>query len=201
MGLTAGLAAAAAGLFVAVFLLDGWSRPGYDPVRQPVSALALGGRGWIQTTSFVVCGAAIAAGGLVVTGATWPLGVAVTVVGLALVASGVFPMDPMRGYPPGTPDTTPASFSRRHRWHDHAGAVVFVGMPVTAAVAALTPGLGWGLRGYSAATALLTVVLGGRFATAWEEDSPRAGVWQRATLVLGLGWLAVLLATVAGTVG
>ena len=36
------------------------------------------------------------------TAGTLPLGIALTVFGLGLVGSGIFPMDPMRGYPPGT---------------------------------------------------------------------------------------------------
>ncbi len=35
-------------LFVAVFLLEGWIRPGYNPLAEYVSALSLGGRGWVQ---------------------------------------------------------------------------------------------------------------------------------------------------------
>ena len=61
--MTGWIGAGGAVLFVLVLLVDGWTRPGYSPVRQPVSALALGPRGWIQAASFMVCGAAIALGG------------------------------------------------------------------------------------------------------------------------------------------
>jgi len=43
-------------LFVAIFLLEGWLRPGYDPSRMFVSELALGARGWIQIANFFVYG-------------------------------------------------------------------------------------------------------------------------------------------------
>lgn len=43
-------------LFPVVFLIDGWTRPQYRPMYHPVSALALGRRGWIQTTNFVLSG-------------------------------------------------------------------------------------------------------------------------------------------------
>jgi len=107
-------------LFVVTFLVDGLTRPGYDPLRHPVSALALGPRGWVQVENFVLCGALIAASAVGLgqaTGSLW-LAIAVAVFGLALVASGVFPMDPMRGYPPGTPDETPPELSWRHHVHD-----------------------------------------------------------------------------------
>lgn len=43
-------------LFVLVFTIEGWLRPGYSPVERPISALSLGPRGWIQITNFVVFG-------------------------------------------------------------------------------------------------------------------------------------------------
>ena len=43
-------------LFVVVFTIEGALRPGYRPRRHFVSSLALGPRGWIQVTNFLVCG-------------------------------------------------------------------------------------------------------------------------------------------------
>lgn len=95
--------AAGAWGFVVTFLLDGWTRPGYRPVRHPVSALALGPRGWLQAANFVVCGVLITAGAVAVADAldSVVLAGAIAVFGVSLVASGVFPMDAMRGYPRG----------------------------------------------------------------------------------------------------
>lgn len=175
-------------LFVLTFLVDGATRPDYHPVRHPVSALALGRRGQIQTANFVLCGLAVVAGAiaLAVTHGTVLLALVVTVFGAGLIASGAFPMDPMRGYPPGTPDDTPERTSRTHELHDHAGAVVFLALPVAAAVAAFTlEGSGW--RWYSGATAVLLLVGFSMFGSAWENDDPRAGLIQRT--VIGVGWL------------
>ncbi len=190
------IGAVAAVAFVLVFTVDGWTRPGYDPVRQPVSALAGGPRGRIQTTNFVACGAGICVGALGLAGLSWPLAAAVAVFGAALVASGAFPMDAMRGYPPGTPDTTPDSYSRRHHLHDQAGLVVFLALPTAAALAALTPALDGPMRVYSAVTAAVFLALLGAFSRAWEGDSRYAGLWQRLTIVLGWTWLAVLFVVV-----
>ncbi|QBI55321.1 DUF998 domain-containing protein [Streptomonospora litoralis] len=189
---------AAAGVFVAVFLVDGWTRPGYRSVRHPVSALALGPRGWLQTANFVCCGALIAAAGAAVFPATGGvvLAAAIAVFGLALVASGVFPMDAMRGYPPGSPDETPQRFSLRHRIHDAAGAVVFLSLPAAAAAAVFT--LDGAFRvGYSAVTAAALLGLFSLFGRAWEDDSPRAGLIQRLNIVVGWVWLGLLLADLA----
>src|SRR6478672_6436559 len=43
-------------LFVVAFLVQGAVRPGYDPMRHPVSSLALGPSGWTQVANFVVTG-------------------------------------------------------------------------------------------------------------------------------------------------
>jgi len=44
-------------LFVAAFLAQGAVRPYYDPLRHPVSSLAIGDMGWVQCANFVVAGA------------------------------------------------------------------------------------------------------------------------------------------------
>lgn len=43
-------------LFVGVFLLEGWLRPGYNAMSQYVSELSLGPRGWIQIANFLTTG-------------------------------------------------------------------------------------------------------------------------------------------------
>lgn len=49
--------------FIVVFLLDGWTRRAYSSIRHPVSALALGQRGWVQTANFIMCGMTSCASG------------------------------------------------------------------------------------------------------------------------------------------
>ncbi|MBB5922546.1 hypothetical protein FHR81_003603 [Actinoalloteichus hoggarensis] len=179
-------------LFVITFLIDGATRPGYRPVRHPVSALALGSRGWVQTTNFIVCGLLMTAGALGILLATehpW-LALAAAVFGLSLVASGVFPMDPMRGYPPGTPEGTPEDTSRTHGLHDWAGMGVFAALPVTTFIATLqsTDLLS---TVYSGATTAALVVLFFSFGQAWENDAPRTGLIQRVMIIIGWVWFAV----------
>ena len=43
-------------LFVVIFLVEGATRTGYNPLRHPVSSLALGNFGWMQTANFIVAG-------------------------------------------------------------------------------------------------------------------------------------------------
>ena len=180
-------------VFVVVFLVDGWTRPGYHPVRQPVSALALSRRGWIQATNFIVCGAAVTVGavGVAHTFGSVLLGVAIGVFGVSLMISGLFPMDAMRGYPPDTPDRTPTEYTRRHKIHDQAGAVVFTSLPAAAIVAVFTvPGAGW--IWFSGLTAVALTIGFVVFGQAWENDSRFAGLVQRMVITVGWVWLAVL---------
>ncbi|WP_106402006.1 DUF998 domain-containing protein [Actinocorallia populi] len=185
--------AAGAWLFPVVFLLDGSTRPGYRQVRHPVSALALGSRGRVQAANFVVCGLAITAGAAAIPGPGGGalLAVAIGVFGISLVASGVFPMDAMRGYPPGTPDGTPDDVSLRHRLHDWAGMVVFTSLPAAALIAAFSleePAWKW----YSGLTSAAFTAGFLAFGHAWETDSAYAGLIQRVTIICGWAWLGLL---------
>ncbi|HEX9028756.1 MAG TPA: DUF998 domain-containing protein [Anaerolineales bacterium] len=124
---SAGMAGSA--LFVAVFLLEGWLRPGYNPMEMFISALSLGPRGWIQVANFMVLGVLLAL-------FTW--GVAMEfrngkasrggVILLAILAflftiSGPFVMDPA-----GTPQS---QASLHGTIHGLAGGIVFLLMPIT----------------------------------------------------------------------
>jgi hypothetical protein len=102
-------------------------------------------------------------------------------------------MDPMRGYPPGTPEGTPAEFSSAPRWHDMAGFIVFGWLPVAAAAAAFTlDSTAWAI--YSGVTAVATAIGFVVFGAAWKKDTPRAGLIQRVVIVVGWTWLAALCA-------
>jgi hypothetical protein len=47
---------AAGPVFVTAFVIQGAIREGYRPSRHPVSSLALGPGGWVQTANFAVTG-------------------------------------------------------------------------------------------------------------------------------------------------
>lgn len=179
-------------LFVIVFSLDGLTRPGYSPRRHTVSALALGPRGWLQRTNFVVGGATITGSAitLLTAGDHRILGLVLTVLGLGLIVS-VVPMDPMRGYPPGTPERDPEEFSTAHAVHDGAGMIVFFALPVIAAISAFAlPELLWRVSAVLVGLAVMAALAA--FTRAWEEDSPTTGAAQRAALIPGLLWVAVV---------
>jgi hypothetical protein len=78
-------------LFIMIFLAAGWLRPGYDPLHQTVSKLALGPGGWLQTGAFVLLAfsqAAFAIAAWFQLGKGWLIRVGI--IALAMVALGFF---------------------------------------------------------------------------------------------------------------
>ncbi len=117
-------------LFVAIFTLEGWLRPGYEPLGMFVSELALGPRGWIQVVNFVVFGLLflVFARGVAAEfrdGKASRMGpILLTIIGISFLASGIFVMDPV---------TTAAD---QMSWHGKLhmnvfGALVFSLSPVS----------------------------------------------------------------------
>ena len=195
---------AAGPVFVTAFLAEGATRTGYRPLRHPVSSLALGPRGWIQAANFAVTGTLVLAGAAGVGRTRDPAlstrtGQAlIGAAGLGLIGSAVFATDPVSGYPPGTSDAL-VSPSRAGMIHNLAAVPVFAGL----SAAAFTYGLRSaraGQRGfgrYGAATAM-TMLATMALAGAGFNQSPRlvdhAGLFQRASIVTGFGWLTALSA-------
>lgn len=112
--------------FVASIIVHATFRTGFHPAEHPPSALSLGDTGWIQTSTFLVAGLAFLVGaiGLGLTSdrheGRWAPRFA-SVFALALMAGGLFPMDPAFGFPPGTPDGVGESVS----WHAVIHGIVF----------------------------------------------------------------------------
>ena len=199
-------------VFAATFLVEGAVRDGYHPLRHPVSSLALGPRGWIQTANFAVTGVlclAGAAGLRLAGGRTGPAMVAAA--GAGLIGSAMFRTDPVGGYPPGTPDM-PATFSRAGTAHNLAAVPIFFGLPAAAAC------YGWrswragqppGFAVYCAATAVtmpVTMTLAGAGFGQSSRLGRYGGLFQRASIIAGFAWLTAVSAralqrTPPGTTG
>lgn len=152
-------------LFVGTFLAEGATRAGYEPLRHPVSSLALGDHGWMQTANFVV--------------------------------AGLFPTDPVSGYPPGTPDKL-TGYSWQGAIHDLAFSLPgFV--PLAAACFMFCRWFaGRGDRGWAVYSALTGLVFTASFILASagfgqaEDLVHLAGLFQRVAVAVGFGWLTLL---------
>lgn len=116
-------------IYVAVSLAQAATREGFDLSRHAWSELALGGPGWIQATNLVATGLMIAAAAVGLRrallsgpGAGWapPL---LAVFGISMVVAGIFPVDPMGGFPADLPQATTISTSAMV--HLLAGAIGF----------------------------------------------------------------------------
>jgi hypothetical protein len=183
-------------LFVAIFTLEGWLRPGYEPRGMFVSELALGPRGWIQVVNFVVLGALF----LVFTrgvAAEFQDGKAsragpilLTIIGISLLVSGIFVMDPV---------TTPRDQMSWHgKLHGLFGALVFSLSPVSCFVflrrfredSRWRPLRWWTLAAGTITAAAVVVMSVGpaRPPAAPNAFNEWSGVIQRTVLVTYLSW-------------
>jgi hypothetical protein len=201
--------AVAGPLFIGTFLAEGATREGYDPVRHPVSGLALGPGGWQQTANFSVAGVLYLgfATGLalirqdeklnrrdaadpVATSRVGPLLLGASALGL--LGSAAFVTDPVSGYPPGTPDAVlePTTIGILH---DLSAVPIFLGLPA----AQLTYAAAFrraGKPGWAAFSVASAAVLVGGFvlASAGFAQAPRlaryGGLFQRIAVTSAFGW-------------
>ena len=189
-------------MFVLLFFLAGSDRAGYDPMRYPVSSLAMGPEGWLQTLNFFLAGGLMVAfsfglradvteGFGRVWGQRW-----LRIVGIGLMGAGAFCTDPIYGFPATLPLTL-AQFSWHGHLHDLFSLPVFVGMQGACYVFALRyyragsrlAGAYAFVSGMLMMTFFVMATLGFKQMPGWVEW---AGLFQRLTLVIGLSWVGVL---------
>ena len=196
--------------FAAGTLVEDATRPGYSPWRHAVSQLSLG-PGWPVNVALLL----LAAAGLLALAVALPRALPggdrrrwtarlVATAGVALALLAVFPIDPGQGYPPGQPTV--------HHWpglvHGIAGTVLFAALAAAAlTLARHVRGLvGWSSwRLYSpasgvvvAVTYLVTVVLASLDQAGVWNNAP-SGLTERAALIAGLGWCALLAGRLLAT--
>ena len=188
-------------LFVAVYLIEGATRPGYDGWRQAISTLSLGPGGWIQQANFVFLGVnvlivayvwrRILKGGI---GATW-YPIMRGLEGLSLIGIGFFSTDPTLGYPPGSAPVRP--FSTVHGIV-HLALLFLIIFAMMAGLFIMARRF-WGdpqWRGwvtYSVVSAVLVNLFIALFGVANSHDFRYAGVFERLSTNFEAIWGLVLL--------
>src|SRR5215212_11758531 len=189
-------------LFVVAFLVEGATRAHYNPLRHPVSSLALGDWGWTQSANFVLTGLLMLAFALGLRRALRPLGgptwgpILVGAYAIGLLGAGVFAADPMNGYPPGTPDRR-LHYSLHGVLHDLFSTLVFLGLPAACVLFgrwfATREKRGW--ASYLIVTGVVFlgafILSNAGFAQA-EGLVDLAGLLQRVAVTVGFGWLTLL---------
>ncbi len=192
-------------IFVAVFLVGGATRNGYDPLRLAVSYLSLGDGGSIQVASFVVSGLLIiwfAVGlrrllGDADAGGATSVPVAVGTAGTGLAIAGLFPTVPAFGFPPGTPDGFPANPPTLAYLH-LLGAILFFGGMAAACLAFARAARSHGSATWAAYSIVSAVVVVAMFAASSADPKGHpfvpdvAGLLQRLSIVAGLAWMVLL---------
>ena len=182
--------------YLAIGLAQAFLRDGFVFSRHPLSVLANGPGGWVQTANFVITGlmviAAAAGFARVLAPASratsWWLGA----FGASMIAAAVFRADPMDGFPVGTPVGPPTAMSVTGMMHFIAGTLGFTALGVSCFVAARA----MSRRGMprlarlSVASGVLVLVAffgGGAFAN---TSGGVLGIW--ISVVAGWAWLATM---------
>ena len=170
-------------LFVAVFLVVGLIKPGYNPITRDVSESAIGELGWIQIANFLMLGAALL---LFAIGLWQGFGdrssgrigsVLVAIAGIGLLGAGVFVTDEGALAQPTT---------FHGIVHDLASAVTFLSLLISAFVFARRF---WPDRLFAIYSILSGLAIPAGFAIA---DRANAGLVQRVMVVLFWTWLTIL---------
>jgi Protein of unknown function (DUF998) len=190
-------------LFTAVFLIKGFTQPGYSQWRHFVSSLAIGPGGWIQDVSFIVMGISmlVAAVGFraALRGSRGGIGVPILfgVLGVSNVVAGIFTSDPGLGYPPGAPDAQTSDGQA----HDLAALAAFTSLAAGAFVmawhyAAEPASRRWTVYSVSAGVLVLVFLIASITASNMDEagtwpNSP-TGFFQRVSIISGLTWIAMV---------
>lgn len=181
--------------YLAVGLMQALVRDGFDPGRHPLSVLANGPGGWVQTANFVLTGVMVIAAAVGFRRVLGPKSRAVTWFlggfGLAMIVAAVFPADPVDGFPPGTPEGFPTSISTTGLVHFVAGALGFTFLAISGLCAA------WAMaRRRLPALALLSLVSGLAvllgFFGGMVLPIGIMGIW--SAVVVGFAWLAIMSA-------
>jgi hypothetical membrane protein len=180
-------------LFNGTVLLQSAVRPGFDLRTLPLSLLSLGSFGWVQTLNFIISGVLImgCAAGLrraVPSRAGAFASAMLLLYGVGLAAAGIFPADPVDGFPIG---------SRRAEvmtWHANLHGLAFAVAHLGIVLAAITFAARFGAQGLkrwaalSAATAAIIpalIILG-------FSNAAVIGLAFFMTGVVGMSWLGLV---------
>jgi uncharacterized membrane protein YsdA (DUF1294 family) len=182
--------------YLAVGLIQAFVRAGFSFARHPLSVLANGTGGWIQTANFALSGLMVIAAAV----GFWRMpaprlrasSAFLCAYGAFVFAASILRADPMDGFPPGTPLGAPTTMTTMGMLHFVVGALGFVCFAISAlcAVRPLSRLNEKSLARVSLFSGLAILV--GFFGSVLIPglSSPTAGIW--FAVVVGWAWLAVL---------
>lgn len=182
--------------YLALGLIQAFVREGFDLARHPLSLLANGTGGWVQTANLALSGLMVVAAAVGFRRVLGSRSLATSgflgAFGAGMLVAAVFPADPVDGFPVGTPLGPPTSISTPGLVHFAAGGLGFLSLAVSCFCAARSMSRRQA-RSMSrlSLVAGLAVVLGffGTFLVPGMAGST-LGIW--FAVVVGWAWLAVL---------
>jgi hypothetical protein len=192
-------------IYIIVGLAQILTREGIDITRHPLSMMSLGDLGWIQIANFILTGslmllAAIALRRLADADKRLRRGgFLIGLYGLCVILGGIFSTDPSLGFPPGTPDVYPETFSSHAFVHFIAGQIAFLSLIVATFIYgkyfAVNQQRKWAtfsrLTGSTFLTAIIAPIpaaaMGSTAALAW------ASIFLYAAVALGWVWLSAMI--------
>ncbi|MFI5264456.1 MAG: DUF998 domain-containing protein [Candidatus Kapaibacterium sp.] len=189
-------------LFVLASIIQGRFHIDYDPVRHPLSSLAIGEYGWLQAANFIVLGLLTLGFSIGLRRALrrskesiW-VGIVMGLVAIGLVGAGIFITDPEYGYPVNLPlILAPITF--QGYLHEFFSLIIFLGLPVACFILRhrfqVTGEPGWAAySGFTGIAILVTFVLAGMGFKQFPHIADFAGVYQRLSITLGSIWITLL---------
>jgi hypothetical protein len=172
-------------LFTTVYLIEGATRPGYDALQQPISALSLGLGGWVQQANFIIFGILMIISALGWRAALFPgrgaLGYPLLKIasGVGLIMDGIFSQDAGRGYPPGAQTTSITVSGQIHNiFASICITAIAAGCYVLAARFVAEPRWRWWAL-YAALTGIATMALIATFGAQYTHPGSPAGLFER----------------------
>lgn len=193
-------------LFAIIFLIEGATRPDYNPWQTTISTLSLSDQGWVQIANFHLFGLltlcfAVGLKRVFKTGLASSAGpILFAIVGVGLILAGIFVTDPCLGYPVATPVNLPESL--HGTIHNLAALSVFLALPVTcfALGRRFARDPAWRVWStISMVTGSLVLIFFTWFFTsvsaaadAMSGETVHAGLLERITSVIGCIWMSAL---------
>jgi hypothetical protein len=182
--------------YLTVGLIQAFVRDGFDLGRHPLSLLANGPGGWVQTANFVISGLMVVAAAVGFKRVLGPRSLAASAFlgafGACMIVAAVFRADPMDGFPVGTPLGPPASISTMGLVHFLSGTLGFVSLAASCFLAARAMSRRKTQRmarlSLVAGLAIVLGFFGGFLIPALSIGT--LGIW--FAVVVGWAWLAVL---------
>jgi hypothetical protein len=183
----------AGAFYLIVGLAQALTRDGFDLGQHPLSLLMLGEGGWMQRANLLLSGLMVVTAAVGFSramgraGSGKRAGILLGVFGLGLMGSGIFPPDPMAGFPP-EPDQGTGTLGGV--LHLAFGAIGFLSLSMAAFRVARWSGLdGNRLTGFSRIAGV--VILLGFFGGAALSNSTAGIVALWIAVLTGWAWLAV----------